>query len=176
MKKILCVTTLVAAMGLGLSASALADDGIVRFEGQLVSEACQVINNVNNPAQVDLGKVAKTAFPALGATAGAKKFTLALKDCPPTVSTATVAFSGTAANADNTALALTQEAGVATGVGIQISDASQSVLSLGAPSAAYPLLPSVVNNLDFVARYISTADNVTAGPANSVATFDISYQ
>lgn len=175
MKKILCVTTLVA-MGLGLSANALAEDGTVRFEGQLVTEACQVINDMNNPAQVDLGKVAKTALPTIGATAGSKKFTLALKDCPPTVNSATVAFSGTAEGGNNSVLALTQETDVATGVGIQISDISQSVLPLGVPSEAYSLVSNVTNNLDFVARYIATTNNVTSGPANSVATFDISYQ
>ncbi len=175
MKKILRVTTL-AAMGLGLSAVALAEDGKVNFEGQLVTEACQVVNDINNPAEVFLGKVAKASLPRVGATAAAVKFTLGLKDCPPTVSTATVAFSGTAEGGDNTVLALTQETDVATGVGIQISDASQAVLPLGSQSQAYPLVANVLNNLNFVARYIATSDNVTVGPANSVATFDISYQ
>lgn len=175
MKKILCVTTLVA-MGLGLSANALAEDGTVNFKGELTTDACQVVNNMSNPAQVDLGKVAKTSFPTVGATAAAKKFTLVLKNCPPGVSAATVAFNGNAENGDNRVLALTQETDVATGVGVQISDVSQTVMSLGVPSQSYPLVSVVDNNLDFVARYVSTQSDVTPGPANSVATFDISYQ
>ncbi len=44
-------------------------------------------------------------------------------------------------------------------------------------STAYPLASGsgVKNNLDFTARYISTLADVTAGKANSVATFTLNY-
>lgn len=173
MKKIFCVTTLVAA-SLGLSASASAADGQVNFEGQLITEACQVVNNMSNPAEVPLGQVAASAFTKKGDTASPQKFILSLRNCPPSVSAAQVSFDGNAVTGDNSALALTQVANMATGVAVQISDTS-AVLPLRTPSAAYPLTAIAVNDLAFVARYVATSDTVTPGPANAVATFGITY-
>lgn len=173
MKKIFCVTTLVAA-SLGLSASASAADGHVNFEGQLITDACQVVNNMSNPAEVPLGQVAATAFAKKGDTASAQKFILSLKNCPPAVSAAQVSFDGNSVTGDTSALALTQAANAATGVAVQISDTS-AVLPLRTPSTAYPLVAGVTNDLAFVARYVATADTVTPGPANAVATFGITY-
>lgn len=91
-------------------------------------------------------------------------------------SSASVKFDGTSVNGDNSVLALTQEAGVATGVGIQLSDDSNTVLPLFTASKAYSLQSGgATNNLDFVARYISTAADVTPGPANATANFSINY-
>lgn len=120
--------------------------------------------------------MARSAFNQAGDTAAATGFTLQLTNCPATVNTASVKFDGTAVNGDNSVLALTQTSGVATGVGIQLSDASNSVLPLFTESMAYSLQSgSAVNNLDFVARYISTSATVTAGPANSMASFTVNY-
>ncbi|VXC92846.1 fimbrial protein [Serratia oryzae] len=173
MKKIFCVTTLVAA-SLGLSAGASAADGQVNFEGQIITEACQVVNNMSNPAEVALGKVAASALAKKGDTASPQKFILSLKNCPPSVSAAQVSFDGDAATSENNSLALTQVADMATGVGVQISDTS-AVLPLRTPSVAYPLTAGVDNDLAFVARYVATTDTVTPGPANAVATFSITY-
>lgn len=173
MKKIFCVTTLVAA-SLGLSVSAFAADGDVRFTGELTSEVCQVVNNMSNPAEVPLGNVGYTAFTGIGSTARAQSFVLTLKNCPPTVSNALVQFEGTPATADNRSLALTAGPDVATGVAVQISDASNNVLPLRVASQAYPLTEGS-NDLAFVARYVAISDTVTSGSANAVATFDITY-
>jgi major type 1 subunit fimbrin (pilin) len=71
---------------------------------------------------------------------------------------------------------LTQQSGVATGVGIQLTDSDNTVLPLFTESKAYPLQPgTTVNNLDFSARYIATSATVTAGPANSAASFTVNY-
>ncbi|OCJ21182.1 MULTISPECIES: fimbrial protein [Serratia] len=159
------------------AASAMAADGEVHFKGEIIDSACEVVNNVSNPLDVTLGQVAKTAFTGAGSTAAATKFTLQLKNCPDSVTKAAVKFDGTAEGGDNNVLQLTQESGVATGVGIQLSDASNAVLPLFTASTSYTLVAgSTVNNLDFVARYIATTDDdITAGPANSVASFSVIY-
>ncbi|HGM5490617.1 TPA: fimbrial protein [Serratia fonticola] len=158
------------------AASAMAADGQVNFKGEIIDSACEVVNNVSNPLDVTLGQVAKTAFTGAGSTAAATKFTLQLKNCPDSVTSAAVKFDGTANAGDNNVLQLTQETGVATGVGIQLSDASNTVLPLFTASTSYPLVSgTAVNNLDFVARYIATEDDVAAGPANSVASFSVIY-
>ncbi|AHG21409.1 ferrous iron transporter B [Chania multitudinisentens RB-25] len=174
MKKNIIVVTLVAAAAMG-SVSTFAADGQINFTGEIIDAACEVVNNVNNPLAVTLGRVAKTAFDGKGTTAAATGFTLQLKNCPATLTGATVKFDGTTVAGDNSVLALTQEAGVAQGVGIQLSDSSQDALPLNTASASYPLASTGTNNLDFVARYVATATTVTAGPANATASFTINY-
>ncbi|WP_411750951.1 fimbrial protein [Serratia sp. (in: enterobacteria)] len=169
------IAAAIATASILSAASAFAADGQVNFNGEIIDAACTVVNSVSNPLDVTLGKVAKTAFTGAGSTAAATKFTLQLKDCPETVTSATVKFDGTSVTGDNSVLALTTETGVATGVGIQLSDASNAVLPLYTASTAYPLVSTGVNNLDFVARYIATSATVTAGPANSVASFTVNY-
>lgn len=169
------IAVAVATASILSAASAFAADGQVNFNGSIIDSACTVVNNVANPLTVTLGQVSKTAFTGAGSTAAATSFNLQLTNCPATVSTATVKFDGTAAAGDNSVLALTQESGVATGVGIQLSDISNSVLPLYTASASYPLVTTGTNNLGFVARYVATAATVTAGPANSVASFTINY-
>ncbi|MBL5902948.1 fimbrial protein [Serratia fonticola] len=173
MKKNLIAVAVLATSVFG-AASAMAAQ--VNFKGEIIDAACTVVNTPAKPLEVNLGKVAKSGFTQAGDKSAATKFTLQLSDCPNTVSTATVKFDGTSVNGDNSILALTQDAGVATGVGIQLSDDSNTVLPLFAASKSYSLQSgSVTNNLDFVARYISTAAAVTPGPANATANFSINY-
>lgn len=166
---------IVAAIAILSVSSAMAADGQVNFKGEILDAACTVVNSVSSPLDVNLGQVAKTAFSGAGSTAAATKFTLQLKDCPSSVTKASVKFDGTSVAGDNSVLALTQGAGVATGVGIQLSDASNAILPLFTASTSYPLVSTGTNNLDFIARYIATAATVTAGPANAVASFSIIY-
>ncbi|WP_265524895.1 fimbrial protein, partial [Providencia rustigianii] len=70
---------------------------------------------------------------------------------------------------------LKQETGVATGVGIQITDDVNTIIPLFTASKTYPLKNGVENSLDFRARYIAKSDTVTTGPANGTATFTINY-
>lgn len=176
MKKNLIAVAVLATSVFGV-ASAMAADGQVNFTGEIIDAACTVVNTPANPLEVKLGKVARSSFTQSGDRSSATGFTLKLTDCPSTVSTASVKFDGTSVAGDNSVLALTQESGVATGVGIQLSDDANTVLPLFTASKAYALQSGtgVVNNLDFVARYISTSNNVTAGPANSMASFTINY-
>lgn len=176
MKKNLTAAAIATASILS-AASAMAADGQMNFTGEIIDSACIVVNTPSNPLDVGLGSVLKTSFTAAGDKSSATKFTLQLKDCPDTVKTAQVKFDGTSVTGDSTLLALTQESGVATGVGIQLSDDANAVLPLYTASKAYTLQSGagVTNNLDFLARYVSTVASVTAGPANSVASFTINY-
>lgn len=174
MKKNIIVATLVAAAAM-TTVSAFAADGQINFSGSVTDASCNVINATSGSLNVGLGKVSKTAFAAKGDTATATKFTLQVSGCPATTDGGvSVTFDGTSVSGDNSVLALTQEVGVATGVGIQLSDASQQVLPLAVKSTTYPLTSGAAN-LDFTARYIATAASVTSGQANSVANFSIIY-
>lgn len=168
-------TLIVAALATGvLSASAFAADGKINFTGFITDDACTVTNTVGSPLNVTLGTVSSAAFTGAGSTAAPTKFTIALTGCPASMTSAKVKFDGIADTNVNALLALTQETGVATNVGIQIMDKTNAVVPLQTASSAYALTAGV-NNLDFVASYYATAAAVTTGPANATSNFTIVY-
>lgn len=169
------IAAALATVAMLSGANAFAAAGMVKFTGEIIDAGCDVVNNMSNPLIVDLKKVNKSEFREVGDTAAATDFKIKLTNCPATATTASISFDGQALNNDSSMLQLTQESGVATGVGIQLSDIS-SVLPLRQPSVAYTLISgSAENDLLFTARYKSVADDVTAGPANSTATFSVLY-
>ncbi|EOF4707182.1 MAG: fimbrial protein [Klebsiella huaxiensis] len=175
MKKSLIATALIIG---GFATSAVsADDGQINFVGEITDAACTIVNDMANPLEVTLGTVSRTSLDgAAGKTAAPTAFNIQLENCPPALegAAAQVKFDGLSANGDNTALALTADTDVATGVGVQISDSQNKVVPLFTSSSAYTLTAGD-NNLPFVARYLAIADVVTAGPANSTTNFTIVY-
>jgi len=158
------------------NANGFAKDGDINFTGEITDNACQLAAG-SDAIQVNLGKVSRTALPSTGSTAAATKFTIQLENCPAAVTTATVKFDGVSYEGNNSVLQLTNPntSGVATGVGIQIQDVKGLTVPLYTASSPYTLQETVVNNLDFTARYIAMSDTVTVGLANSTATFTINY-
>jgi major type 1 subunit fimbrin (pilin) len=173
MKKNLIAVAVLATSA--FASTAFAADGQVNFVGSITDAACTVDTDSLNQS-VTLGKVAKTAFTGAGSTAAAKQFSLKLKDCPATVTGATVRFDGTQVPGNNAVLELTDTADKATGVGIQLSDNQNNVINLYQDSAVYPLVSTGVNTLNFTARYYATAADVTVGSANAVTNFTVVYQ
>lgn len=170
---------LLIAVVTGCSASAHAateGEGQISFTGEITDSACQVVNGLSSPLNVQLGKIAKTVFTGAGSTSTSTKFDIKLKDCPETVTSAAINFGGTPDTNNNATLALTPDVDVATGVAIQLVDSTDQPVSLYSPSRQYPLVSgTTVNSLEFGARYIQTQAAVTAGPANSVSTFTVIY-
>ncbi|WP_407438857.1 fimbrial protein [Lelliottia sp.] len=173
MKKILLLTTLSIACAVS-SVPVFANDGTVKFTGEIIDSACTIDIGASNTMTVDLGKVAKTAFTGKDSVASATKFILKMKDCPSTVTSASVKFDGTGYKGDDSVLALTDETGVATGVAIELSDSTQTVVPLFTPSTSVTLVEGA-NEMPFYARYKQMETAVTAGPANSTAQFTVNY-
>lgn len=171
MKKTFIAASVVASV---FAVSAFADDGKINFVGAITDTACTVVNTVANPLTVTMGTVSTKAFTGAGSTAAPSRFTLELTDCPAEAKTAAVKFDGTPDATANSVLALTEETGVAKGVGIQIYDKDNNPVPLHTASGSYALKVGA-NSLDFVARYYATAASVTAGPANSTSNFTIIY-
>lgn len=155
------------AATVGCSASAFAatnGEGQINFTGEIIDSACQVVNGLSNPLDVQLGKVSKTVFTGAGSTSTLTKFDIKLTNCPETVTSAAINFGGTPDADNNAALALTPDTDAATGVAIQLVDTSGQPVSLYTPSKQYPLASgTAVNDLEFGARYIQTQAAVTAG-------------
>ena len=96
--------TLLAAVVAGCAAfsgAALADDGQVKFIGDIIDAGCDVVNDLSNPLEVQMGQIAKTAFSGTGSTAAEQNFAIKLENCPTTVAKASVLFSGANVNGDN---------------------------------------------------------------------------
>jgi major type 1 subunit fimbrin (pilin) len=80
------------------------------FTGEIIDSACQVVNGLSNPLNVQLGKVSKTVFTGAGSTSTLTKFDIQLKNCPETVTSAAINFGGTPDANNNSTLALTPDA------------------------------------------------------------------
>lgn len=176
MKKSLIAITIAATAAFSLS-SAFADEGTVHFTGEILDQACTVDIGANAEMTVNLGRVAKTAFNGAGTTpASATLFNIVLKDCPATVSSAKVKFAGNPDGTDSNLLAIDEVSGAASGVAIKLMTADRTALGLHQVNDySYPLVSTAPNTLPFYATYIATDDTVTAGPANSDATFTVNY-
>jgi len=172
-KNLLAVAVLTAS---AFTASAFAADGALNITGTITDQSCTVDPDSQNK-QVALGKIAKDAFPNAGATAGAKAFNLVLKNCPDTVTGATVRFDGTQVQGQSGLLKLTGAGtpGVAGGIGVQLLDDGSNVINIGNDSRVYTLAENKDNVLGFVARYFAY-DTVSVGSANATASFTIDYQ
>ncbi|MEW7000443.1 fimbrial protein [Serratia ureilytica] len=133
-KNLLAVAILTAS---AFTTSAFAADGALNITGTITDQSCTVDADSKNK-QVALGKIAKEAF-TLSKTAGAKAFNLVLKNCPATVTGATVRFDGTQVQGQSGLLQLTGAgtAGVAGGIGVQLLDDGSNVLNIGNDSRVY---------------------------------------
>ncbi len=125
------------AATVGCSASAFAatnGEGQINFTGEIIDSACQVVNGLSNPLNVELGRVSKTVFSGAGSTSTPTKFDIQLKSCPETVTSAAINFGGTPDTDNSTTLALTPDTETATGVAIRLLDSSEQPVSLYTPS------------------------------------------
>lgn len=163
-----------AAVVLPVSVAFAGGAGQVNFTGSITDDACTITNTVSSPLAVTLGKYSSKEFKAAGDSTAKMGFKIALTSCPATATKASVNFDGTSDATNASLLKLTQDTGVATGVGIQLYDDAGAELALHDASKSYTLVTGD-NNLAFNAAYKSTAATVTAGPANAVANFSVIY-
>lgn len=70
---------------------------------------------------------------------------------------------------------IASETGSATGVGIQIMSSPTKLYRLGFPMDALDNSATGTQNIQFYARYVKLSDTVTAGKANSSATYTVTY-
>lgn len=172
-KKIAAMVLFVLS-GLVLCDSAsYAADGEINFTGSVIDTACTMDIGANNKMSVILGNVAKTAFSGPDSVSSVTEFDIKLKSCPE-VTTASVKFDGVTVPGNNEVLALTEETGAATGVGIQITDQANKIVTFKTATDSYPLAAGD-NTLPFFASFIQTDAAVVAGTANATAQFTINY-
>ncbi|WP_240023690.1 fimbrial protein [Serratia marcescens] len=164
-----------APFAMSTIAAANAADGTINFTGNVTDQTCTVETSSANQT-IPMGNVSAKAFKNAGDTALPTKFNIALANCPETVKKASVKFDGIYAK-DNTALlALNQEAGVATGIGIALYEADGATqIPIASFSTAQSVQKDISNVFTYVAKYMSTSDTITVGPANATTQFSITY-
>lgn len=166
---------MLATLFLVTSGGTMAADGTIRFTGSITDQACNIDAGTADMS-VDLGTISKSAINgATGIKSAPTRFTLNMNSCPSTVSGATVKFDGTPDNDNSDLLMVDNETGAATGVGIEIADKNGTSIPLHTASMNYTLTEGT-NSLDFIARYVSTKNSVTVGPANGTSQFTINYK
>ena len=155
---------------------------------QITGQTCAV----TTPSfTVPLNSVKSSVFTGVGTTSPAVPFAIGL-NCSGVSTNVGITFTDST-NTGNTTNILTIQPATgpanATGVGIKIAPSGSlpgagTAISYGPDSAVAGSLHQVMlgvsgglpANLPFTAQYVATATNVTAGPANGVDTFTMSYQ
>lgn len=146
--------------------------------------SCAVTSN-QSAISVDMGKVSRSEFHGVGSKAGSEKSFQIQVQCENNASVK-VGFFGMAAAGDKDALALTPQTNAASGVGVALSYGSGLQVAAGqrvplnTPTDQLPVLatlntPNQAQTLEFKAQYIQTDAQVSAGKADSIATFNLVY-
>lgn len=170
-KKIAIATILASAT---FSVASMAADGTLNFTGKITSSACNIDASSTASGDIALGTVASNAFSSVGTTAAPTRFTIVLTGCPADLKTASVRFDGTPSS-NSEILALTTGADAATGVGIGLFEADSSTKIPLQTKSKSQTLTTDSNTLTYIAKYVSTAEKVSAGDANATATYTIAY-
>ncbi|CAI1835741.1 TPA: fimbrial protein [Serratia fonticola] len=171
-KKLIAIAIL---SGTVLASVAHAADGTINFTGNITDAAC-TITPTSAKQSVSLGTVNSAGLAGAGAVASSTKFGVTLTSCPAAVKGASVKFDGPTDAANSSLLMLTAGEDVATGVGVGIYEEDGSTLiPVSTASAPKQLSATADTTFNFIAKYVSTADEVTAGNANAVSDFTISY-
>lgn len=168
---------LVGLMAASSFQTASAANGTVNFTGEIVQSTCSVVSG-DQTKTVVLGKYPTSAFPKTGATSGAKAFTISLEKCE--AGDYSLRFDGNTPTGNPDLLAVT---GGAKGVGVEILDNNSAIVPI-TQDVATPASVTIASTgatpgmatFNLRARYRSFQDVVTAGQANSNATFTIQYK
>ncbi|MCP2006220.1 UNVERIFIED_ORG: type 1 fimbria pilin [Buttiauxella agrestis ATCC 33320] len=145
------------------------------FTGTITDVTCDISEDSQNQT-VNMGDFSTGSFPDVGSTTDSKSFEIKFKNCSDNITGAKMKFSGVQDKNDPTLLALSGSSPeYASGVGIEILDESHTVIPINTISQGFPMVPEN-NTLMFFLRYKSTMSVVTAGSANSLMYFDVTYQ
>ncbi|MDP1292919.1 MULTISPECIES: fimbrial protein [Klebsiella] len=162
-----------------MSGSAFAADaghGKVTFKGSIIDAPCS-ISPQSIDQTVDLGQISNVAL-VDGGKSTPRTFDIALENCDISSVTSGVqlTFSGAAASFDTDKKTL-GIVGTGAGAGVQITNGSGEVMTLGKPSP-FQNIQNGSNTLRFSAYLVGNGgalDTITVGEFSSVADFTLSY-
>ena len=176
-KKVLLTAIIFSAISTG----AMAVDGKITFNGEVVTQSC-VVDNGNQTKTVELPKVGVGALKKLGDVSGTTPFTIELSGCDAEGAIKDVGLSFIGSNIDLTTNTLTTK-GVgktkADNVNIALYNQDDSLIKLGADAKNqninYAKISAEKVQLNYFAKYYATAQ-ATAGLVESNVDFEIIYK
>lgn len=176
--KLSCLATVLtmAFTGYASAETVTVSGGTVHFVGQIVAAGCAVDSESMNQT-VEMGQVRTSVFDAAGAVSDAKDFKIILNNCDTAIAkNAAFSFLGQTSTATDILAITGSSDGSAKNIGINIFDQSGAKFKVdGSTFGAKTALVDGRNIIPLTARYVSTSDDVEAGQANAVATFNIQY-
>ena len=150
--------------------------GLMKFQGDVIADTC-VLDTSNKQMTIFMGQVSSNRFKQAGSDADPVIVSLHFQHCSMNVQrNMAVVFRGVADSSNPDILAIQKGNNAATGVGIALFDEHGNLLPIN--SGEVPLTPEQPGplTLNFVAKYRSTATQVTGGLANAQAWFSLTYQ
>lgn len=179
MTKTLLSAALIASLGFAAlipQNAQAASTGTINFTGKVLADTCAISVNGSGTSTVALPTVMTAAFgSAVGTTAGATPFSIALTGCDTNTASAKMAFNGT--NIDNATGNLKNATVGGANVQIELLDSTSAVINTktqaNAPTIA---VSSGAGSTSLTAQYISTATATTAGLVTSSVGFTLTYQ
>jgi major type 1 subunit fimbrin (pilin) len=186
MKKLILSAAMIAGLGMFAANAAAAADGTITFNGEITAVTCSIHGGTaagGNNFIVTLPTVQTTAFSGgVGTSAGATPYNIYVGESGETGCTngtlVSVHYEPSSPRVDPTTgfLALDPGAGVATGVQLQLLNQDRSTINLATnPESAKYTIAGNTATLPFFAQYVSTSDEVTAGPANSSVMYSVAF-
>ncbi|KJG38017.1 hypothetical protein UA32_11575 [Photobacterium angustum] len=182
MNKKILLSSLAILASFGVASAAFAADpvtpltvigGTVNFQGEITAGACAVDKDSVDQT-VQMGQVKAVTLKDAGAVSSSHHFNIKLDDCSTdTYNNVAMSFSG--ATDGNGSLALTDAAGSAKNVGIDIYDGAHKKVTFGGTSTTPVEFHDGTNVIPFSANYVSTNGGATAGTANATTTFNVVY-
>lgn len=155
-------------------------DGTINVTGNIVDGSCD-IDTDSQTINVKLGSVQASSFSNKGDVSNPVPFDILLKNCSSSIHEADIMFIGKGDPDNQYLLQLTQEPGVAQGVGIRIrqpayGDFTNNVtILLNTYMNANENLQPGDNTLTYSLSYEATSTPVTVGTGNAVMYFDLYY-
>ncbi|EKY6695670.1 fimbrial protein, partial [Escherichia coli] len=170
-RNVTLIRLLILVTGVSILTPSLADLGVTNLymRATLIHPACSLSTDSIDKS-VTLGTWSAKQFVETPSVLPLTRFTINLEDCGPTPGVK-VSWVGTPHASNNGVFALTAGS-TATNVGVELLDWNRKRIAPGYTTPVYAFdenAPSV--SIPFYARYVRTGDTVTAGTANSMATF-----
>ncbi|WP_318490659.1 fimbrial protein [Photobacterium leiognathi] len=185
MKNKLVLSSLAMLASFGVATAAFAGDptpptpivvngGTVNFQGEITAGACAVDPDSIGQT-VQMGQVKAATLTTAGSVSSSHHFNIKLDDCSTAVYK-NVAMSFLGATDANGSLALTDAAGSAKNVGIDIYDGAHKKVTFDNSTQTTAVkFHDGTNVIPFTANYVSNEGGATAGTANATTTFNIIY-
>lgn len=185
-KKLLSMTFVISAITASATVSAEEQKGQISFTGLIYSSTCTIdINGTGSDGNVNMGRYATSEFSGsgseVGGSSGNGKLDISLINCPPQ-GKVKLKLEGKTDSSSNQILALDNpnDSNTAKNVGIHIYDEydleTPYIINFTEEYEIKDTGDIKSKTLSFIAKYVSTDDEVEAGRADATLNYTLTYQ